>query len=57
MIYGPFIVMYMSYGWGYTSENLTSDMSHERQDFVTWLLHTNAHSALRISQYENSHSV
>jgi len=65
--------MYMSYGWGSTGENVTSerhttwrdralhdvtsDMSHERQDFVTWLLHANAHPALRISQYDNSHPV
>ena len=33
--------------------DVTSDMSHERQDFVTWLLHANAHPASRISQYEN----
>jgi len=59
----------MSYGWGSTGENVTSeqhtralhdvtsDMSHERQDFVKWLLHANAHPASRISQYDNSHPV
>jgi len=69
----------MSYGWGSTGENVTSerhttwrqsdtrrdvryvprktDMSHERHDFVTWLLHANAHPASRISQYDNSHPV
>jgi len=72
--------MYMSYGWGSTGENVTSerhttwrqsdtwcdvralhdvmsDMSHERHDFVTWLLHANAHPASHISQYDNSHPV
>ena len=37
--------------------DVTSDMSHVRQDVVTWLLHANAHPALRISQYENLHPV
>ena len=37
--------------------DVTSDMSHERQDFVTWLLHVNAHPASRISQYDKSHPV
>jgi len=37
--------------------DVTSDMSHERHDFFTWLLHANAHPASRISQYDNSHPV
>jgi len=37
--------------------DVMSDMSHGRQDFVTWLLHANAHPASRISQYDNSHPV
>jgi len=37
--------------------DVTSDMSHERHDFITWLFHANAHPASRISQYENSHPV
>ena len=39
------------------SHDVTSDMPHGRQDFVKWLLHANAHPALRISQYDNSHPV
>jgi len=65
--------MYMSYGWGLLVKtwrqicptkrdvralhDVTSDMSHERHDFVTWLLRANAHPASRISQYDNSHPV
>ena len=64
--------MYMSYGWGLLVKtwrqsdtrrdvralhDVTSDMSHRRQDFITWLLHKNAHPASRISQYDNSHPV
>jgi len=37
--------------------DVTSDMSHERHDFVTWLLQANAHPASRISQYDNSRPV
>jgi hypothetical protein len=37
--------------------DVTSHMSHERHDFVTWLLHANMHPASRISQYDNSHPV
>ena len=35
--------------------DVTSDMSHEGQDFFTWLLQANAHPASHISQYDNSH--
>jgi len=59
-----FFDMYMSYAWGLLVKmwrqsdirrdiralhDVTSDISHEKQDFVTWHLHANAHPASRIS--------
>jgi len=60
------IDVYMSYGWGSTGENVTSERKktwHQTSEcktkkrFVKWLLHMNVHPAARISQYDNSHPV